>query len=232
MQFETRTVRLSTLAACPRAHQEWNTDLLLCPSYCPTEPTSSTTHPHVQKMQSRCFSLWFIFCLKKTTQNAAATVTRNSTLLLFISQNTKKFSCQFYVSFHRRRSWARCWQEIWSTPSRWGYQDRRPPITTFTPEGWGADLYCGHKHRGGLCRCCRASETHAWSLRVAADLFSAHRVCSTGLLGAAAVQHLSFCLGTFISTAEGNTVWTVNSSPRSCKYLDSTHCFSSINLIS
>lgn len=70
------------------------------------------------------------------------------------------------------------------------------------------------------------------SSRVAADLFSVHRVCSTGLLGAAAVQHLSFCSGTFISTAEGNTVWTVNSSPRSCKYLDSTHCFSSINLTS
>lgn len=39
-------------------------------------------------------------------------------------------------------------------------------------------------------------------------------------------SHLSFCLGTFISTAEGNTVWTVNSSPRSCKCLDGTCCCS------
>lgn len=104
----------------------------------------------------------------------------------------KKFSCYFCVSFHRRGRWGRCWPEIWSTPSQRGYQERRPPIITFTPEGWGADLYRGHKHRASFCRCFRASETLAWPSRAAADLFSAHTVCSTGLLlclpGAAAVQ--------------------------------------------
>lgn len=111
-----------------------------------------------------------------------------------VSQNTLlgKFGCYFSVSFLRRRSWSRCWHEIWSTSSQWEYQDRRPSIITFTPEGWGADLYHGHKQRGSLCRCSWTSEIHTWPSRVAANLFSVHTVCSTGLVlclqGATAVQ--------------------------------------------
>lgn len=115
-----------------------------------------------------------------------------------------------------------------STPSQWGYWDRRSPITTFSPEGRGADLHHGHKGKGGLCTCSWASEIHTRPSRVAANLFRVHTVGRVSLLLCSWVllqySRLSFCLGSFVSPAEGNTVWTGNSSPGPCKYLGSTCC--------
>lgn len=103
-------------------------------------PLNQPPSPHVLIMAKDAISLFLSlghFLFKKPLIMLLLLLLQTLCCASPVSQNTllKKFSCCFSVSFHRRRTWGRCRHEIWSTSSQWGYQDRRPPIITFTPEG-------------------------------------------------------------------------------------------------
>lgn len=107
-----------------------------------------------------------------------------------MSQNTlpKRFSC-FCVSCHRRRSWGRCWHEIWSTPSPWGYQDRRLTATSHHHfHSWGQTCTVVTSTKE-VCVDVPELQKHTLDLQ---EFLLICSVCSIGLrlclLGAAAVQ--------------------------------------------
>lgn len=118
-----------------------------------------------------------------------------------MSQNTlpKRFSCYFCVSCHRRRSWGRCWHEIWSTPSPWGYQDRRLTAVTFPSYRTLPSSLSLLRDEGQTCTvvtstkevCVDVPELQKHTLDLQEFLLICS-VCSIGLwlclLGAAAVQ--------------------------------------------